>query len=146
MHIAFYVFEEANEQQAKLALCQLIEQWYRAQWTVAILCSSPLEAKQLDDMLWAFDEQSFIPHAVLATNDTAPVRLCLDLSSLMPKTDVIVNLSSAPLSGIQATQLLAEIVFSEPTVQQSARERYKQYRDQGYPLKTIKIPVAKVSA
>jgi DNA polymerase-3 subunit chi len=32
-----------------------------------------------------------------------------------------------------------EIVFPDPVVQQLARTRYKQYRDQGHEINTIKV-------
>jgi DNA polymerase-3 subunit chi len=147
MHVEFYVFEKANEQQVDVALCHLIEKWYHAQWSVAILCPSIQKAQKLDQLLWSFNDQSFIPHEVVSTADTkAPILLCLDLSTIPQSFDVILNLSETAITTIKPTQMLVEIVFSEHTMQQLARERYKQYRDQGYQLKTIKTPVSKVSA
>ena len=142
MHVEFYVFEQANQQQAYIGLCQLIEKWYQAKLSVAVLCQTREELALLDQLLWTFNEQSFIPHAVLNTEEKLPpVLLCLDLSQLPDERNVVVNLSSMTLSTHKASRFLAEIVFSEQTVQQLARDRYKQYRDQGLQLKTIKIPL-----
>lgn len=147
MHVEFYVFENAQEQQINVALCHLVEKWYSERLTVAILCQSIQDAQKLDELLWSFNDQSFVPHELLTPAPTAaPVLLCHDLAALKQPMDVIINLSTSIITAIQPTQFIAEIVFPEQTMQQLARDHYKQYRDLGLQLKTIKTPVSKVSA
>jgi len=138
MHVEYYVFEKSNQQQAYLGLCQLIEKWYQEQLKIAILCSSTQDMQLLDQLLWTFNDQSFIPHAALAEQEPiAPVCLCLD-STTLPEVDVIINLSNIALTSSKPARILVEIVFAEQSMQQLARERYKQYRELGYQLKTIR--------
>jgi DNA polymerase III subunit chi len=142
MHIEFYVFERANQQEARIALCQLIETWYQNGWHIAILCASIQEIQLLDHLLWTFSDTSFIPHNIATDAELkSPVRLFLNSTDIKDEVPVIVNLSTQALTTLTPSHLLVEIVFSDETVQQLARGRYKQYRDHGYQLKTIKMPL-----
>lgn len=146
MHVEFYVIENANEQQTYVALCSLIEKWYANGHTIAIVCSSEKNAAALDQLLWTFNDQSFVPHALFKEEHSAsPVLLYSTHAAINSSVDVLINLSDMALTSTKPLKLLIEIVFPDQTMQQLARDRYKLYRDAGYPLKTIKIPVSKVS-
>ena len=147
MHVEFYVFEHANHQQTKTALCHLVETWYKNGWRIAILCASPQEMQLLDQLLWTFSDTSFIPHSVATTEHSmSSVRLYVDSSEIKDDLHIIVNLSTQALITVTASHCLVEIVFSDESVQQLARGRYKQYRDHGYQLKTIKMPLANIQS
>lgn len=138
MYIEFYVFEKVDNRQIYVSLCHLIEKWYDKQLRVAIVCSTRETLNSLDQLLWTFKDQSFIPHSNAAEKTPSAVLLCQGLADLNDKVDVLVNLSAEPIDPSIPKELLVEIVFPDQTMQQLARERYKFYRNQGHQLKTIK--------
>jgi DNA polymerase-3 subunit chi len=134
--IDFHILQTTSSQQAWLFTCQLIEKNYTAQQRIYIHTSSKEDAERFDALLWTYKDDSFIPHQLHDPNSLTPVQI--GYSPNVPAYPLLINLSKEPPPSYQSSQHLIEIVFSDPTVQQLARERYKQYRDQGYEITTHK--------
>ena len=98
------------------------------------------QAQQLDDMLWTFKQNSFVPHAryPCAPDETAPVRIG---SGAAPdwEAEVLINLALDVPDFYQRFQRVAELVDQEPTVLQASRRRFKFYREQGLQPQTHKL-------
>ena len=144
MKIDFYIMEKANHQQALLMACQLIETAYQENQNVHVQASSREEAERFDELLWTFRDDSFVPHEIISTTHdfSAPIRIGYSAQISQPvnqPAEVLINLSREIPSFYTQFEQIIEIVFSDPTVQQLARERYRQYRDQGYEITTHKI-------
>lgn len=139
MQIEFHVLEETSEQRSLLYLCQLIEKAHGDNRRLYIHTNNQEEAQKLDQLLWTYRDDSFLPHSLYNPDDDLPPPIQIGHGHNHPLAhDILVNLADniPPFSG-QFKQII-EIVFSNPTVQQLARERYKQYRDQGHEITTIK--------
>ena len=135
--VDFYVLNQGNRQQSWLLACQLLEKAYLAGETCLVLMNNLDEAKQFDDFLWTFREDSFVPHQV-GEADTA-VQITTEIEADQ-SVDLIINLSlNLPNPAAPAKQRLVEIVFPDPNVQQLARERFRQYREKMYNINTIKL-------
>jgi len=137
MKIDFHILEQANQQQALLYVCQQAEKAYAAEQTVYIHVCSAAEAKKLDALLWTFKDESFVAHELFPDSTEAPV--LIGYGETAPKADILINLSDKISSFYPQFPQMLEIVFSEPTMQQLARERFRHYRDQQHELNTIKI-------
>lgn len=140
MKVDFHILEEATCQRSWHYACQLIEKAYTDNRKVFIYLNSSEEAERMDTLLWTFREDSFIPHNVYNANDDSPPPVQIGHGAKpQHHQDILLNLSrELPAFFAQFTQVI-EIVFSDPHVQQLARERYKQYRDQNCELNTFKI-------
>lgn len=140
MNIDFYILELASKQRATLFACQLIEKAYLAGKKVYVHTGSLEEAEHLDTLLWTYKEDSFLPHQLYDENDAyAPL---IQIGYDHPregKQEVLINLCADVPAFFQQFTEIIEIVFSDPTVQQLARARYKQYRDQGLNINTYKL-------
>src|SRR3990167_10096986 len=132
MLISFYILTEANSQQSWLFACKLIEKFYAEQKNIYVHANTNADAEHLDTLLWTYKDTSFLPHKLYEKADLNPPPIQIGFQSeLAPHKDLLINLSNAlPTSYAQFNHVI-EIVFSEPVVQQLARERFKQYRDQG---------------
>lgn len=137
MNIDFYVLNEVSRPQGLHLVCRLIETCYLSQEKVFIHTTKE-EALLLDKLLWVYREDSFIPHQLYSTSADLSIPVLIgegELPSFF--SGVIVNLHQSPISSLSSRVI--EIVFSEATMQQLARERYKQYRALGYDITTHKI-------
>ena len=139
MKIDFYVLEQTDYQQALLLACNVVEDAHNNQQSVYIHASSLEEANKIDELLWSFRDDSFLPHNLYDAADACPPPIQIGHDATPPHQAVLVNLSKEVPKFYQQFQQVIEIVFSEPSVQQLARERYKHYRESGYDITTHKI-------
>jgi len=92
-------------------------------------------ARQYDHMLWAAQPLSFVPHvsqrSPLAQRTPVVITESLDTP---PHQDVLVNLSTEQLAGLDQFKLVVEIVSQAPSDRQTARQRWQFYKERGYPI------------
>ena len=166
--IEFYILENANERQAMLFVCDLVEKLYEANESAlrdacyarssepvlslskertdsskllqktSIHVVSLEKAELLDSLLWTFRDISFLPHQIhSASENTSEIEIGFGEFSFID--DVLINISDQMPPINKQYKRIIEIVFSDPLMQQLARERYKQYRQNGYELITHKL-------
>ena len=62
-------FFEVKGPRWDLALCERVEQAYAAGLRVYVWAESQADARHLDDLLWEFREDSFVPHGLWQGGD-----------------------------------------------------------------------------
>ena len=138
--IEFHILSQAgNEARTRLA-CQLIEQLYQQQKSVFVQVDSESAALQLDDLLWTFKDQAFIPHEVCTPDSPSVPLIKVLIGTDRFPTQVqptLINLTEHMPAQMKSITQLIEIVSAEPEHKQAARERYKHYRELGHQLETI---------
>jgi DNA polymerase III subunit chi len=112
-------------------VCELARKAYDAnQWTL-ILARDAAQAEELDELLWAFDEDAYIPHQIAGTDDEdelTPVLIAtpdIDAASRV----LVINLRDDAYLG--ACERVLEVVPADPTAREPLRERWKQYKALG---------------
>ena len=75
-HVDIYLLQDDSLDRNHYA-CRLIEKAYRRQHHVYVQTSSQEHAETLDELLWTFKEESFIPHNLLGEgpHKAPPVQL-----------------------------------------------------------------------
>jgi DNA polymerase-3 subunit chi len=140
--VDFYVLKSATAQQRRAFACRLTEKAYLLDCRVLILNDSLADAQALDDLLWTFNERSFVPHAVSVDARPAdpgtPVHLVLELDAA-PAADLLVNLSGRLPAHLERFGRVAEIVDADEERRRLGRERFKSYRDLKLPLETHQL-------
>lgn len=138
MKIDFYVLETNSSQKSRYFACQLIEQLYSEhKKDIYVHTSSREEAERFDALLWTYREDSFIPHQLYEAGKE-PVCIQIGHDALPDAKDFLLNFHPEVPSFYKQFDHVIEIVFIDALAQQSARERYKQYREQGHTINTIK--------
>lgn len=138
MQIDFYVLETTSSQKARFFACQLIEKLYvEQQKNIYVNMTTQDEAEQFDALLWTWRDDSFIPHQVYDINKP-PVSVQIGSGVTPNVKDVLLNFHSDIPAFYPQFDYLVEIVFINPQIQQAARDRFKQYREQGHTVNTIK--------
>jgi len=107
---------------------------------VYIHTESPPQTKLLDDLLWTFQQNSFIPHAILsdAGETPPPVQLGHDAEP-DASHQVLINLAPEVPLFFSRFERVAELVNSDATLRRQGRSRYSFYKQRGYPLRTHEI-------
>lgn len=135
--IDFYILNQADEQNALIFSCQLIEKLYCEQQRIYIHTLSLQKAEYFEDLLWTYKEGSFIPHQLYRANTEKSAPIQIGCHAFPQQSfDILINLSPE-FPSVKFPHII-EIVFSDTNMQQLARERYRQYRDQGFEINTYK--------
>ena len=135
--IDFYLVPgESVENRLRFA-CRLTDKAYRLGNRVFIHTESAQQTRLLDDLLWTFQQNSFVPHSLYQdTGETpAPVLLAHDAEP-DAGSQVLINLAAEVPLFFSRFERVVEIVDQDENQRQQARERFKFYRDRGYDLHT----------
>jgi len=139
--VDFYVLKSATPKQRWIFACRLAEKAYLSDLKVVILQDDLSDARALDELLWTFNERSFVPHE-LCLDETfdadTPVHIGLDAGKL-PAGDLLVNLTDRLPSGLERYARVAEIIDADVERRREGRERFKSYRDLKLILETHQL-------
>lgn len=97
-------------------------------------------SEQLDRLLWTHPPTGFVPHCRASDPMAAetPILLAAELDN-PPHDDCLLNLSNEVPPGFSRFQQLIEIISVEDDDRLPGRERFRFYRERGYPLENRDI-------
>ena len=138
--IDFYVLPDQKENGRALLACRLADKAYGLGHTVYVFTASEARAAALDDLLWTFRQDSFVPHEryPLVGEEGSPV-LVGTAAPATVEAQVLINLADALPEGFERYERVVELVDQHPEVLAQSRERFRQYREQGCLLETHRL-------
>ena len=138
--IDFYVLPDYRDNGRALLACRLADKAYGLGHTVYILAASEAQAVALDDLLWTFRQDSFIPHEryPLASEESSPVLVGM-VSPADANAQILINFTDKLPEGFERYQRVVELVDQNPEVLAKSRERFRQYRERGCAPETHKL-------
>ena len=127
-HVDFYLLKEASEQASTLLACRLAEKAYLHNKTAYIYCDNENASIAVDQLLWTFKDDSFIPHARSTSSSAqkAPIVIGNDVSG---DYDILINLHREVFPAWQKLTRILDVVGADPLLKERGRQRYKYYRD-----------------
>ena len=131
--VDFYILQDVDLVAARRFACRLAVKALSGGHPVHVHVDGAEAATEIDELLWNYPEHRFIPHDIhgAATGAVnAPVVVGWQLPD--DPDGVLVNLSSEIPTFFGRFPRVAEIVVDENRA--AGRDRYKFYRDRGYPL------------
>jgi len=149
--VDFYLLEESAHQAEQHFVCRLIAQLYRNKQSAYLHVEDPLHAEQIDQLLWDFRADAFIPHEIIPQEDTSQAASSQEknpvyspvLIGYAPDTshqaDVLINLAKEIPAFYARFARLAEIVPGNEDKRALLRKHYRFYKDQNCELKTHDI-------
>ena len=131
--VDFYVMSGGDLDDAVLVACRLAEKAIRA-GKVYVHCQDKLQAATLHEKLWSFKPDAFIPHEQYSLNE--PSESVVIGYEQPPESfqDVLINLAMDTPPVFARFERLLEIVPAEHDARNACREKYRFYKDHGYPL------------
>ncbi len=137
--VDFYVIPSADPSARLQVACRLAEKAWRQGMQVYLHCADEAQRSELDDRLWSFRGEAFIPHSLAEEDAEAPVALGLGEPPGNHR-DLLINLTLEAPGFVANFSRVAELVVEEPAIRQAARDKFRFYREQGYPLQDHRLP------
>jgi len=139
MQVDFYILEATAEREWLRTACRLAEKAWLKGHRIFIHTDSKETARSLDDMLWTYRQDSFVPHALYddrldAEFESLEPVLVGDGSAEPADIDVLINLAEAVPAFVGRSTRVAEIVAGDDAARRAGRIRYRDYRDRGFPI------------
>lgn len=89
---------------------------------------------RMDELLWTYNDLSFIPHA-LAPSTEQGLQVLIGHDSEPPEPyEFLINLSNEIPSFLERFERMAEVLDQEEAILVAGRKRYQIYRNQNYNL------------
>lgn len=140
--VDFYVLKSAAARQRWAFACRLTEKAYLRDLSVVIANDTLADARALDDLLWTFNERSFIPHDICQDErsmDPATKVHLVALPAPTPGADLLVNLTACLPADWERYPRIAEIIDADEERRRLGRERFKTYREFKMVLETHQL-------
>ena len=133
--VDFYVLPDPGVEAARRFACRLAYRAVTASSRIYVLTDSEADSRDLDELMWTYPDQQFLPHEVSVGDEQSPEGVEVVIGHAAPAddaADVLINLSGGVPAFFGRFERVAEII-TEAT-RDAGRDRYKHYRDRGYPL------------
>ena len=116
--------------------CRLVRKARAANMHVVVFTRDRQQLEALDEALWTFSEQDFLPHVMAddALASQTPVILTADAEAALPHHQILINLSGETPAHFARFERLFEVISTDEDDLAAGRERYRQYQQRGYPL------------
>ena len=136
--VDFYVLPETTSEARWLFACKLAEKVQRMGMHVLIAVDSEADAHLLDELLWTFKPESFVPHQLIDGNKAASVEITFS-EQAGDHQGLLLNLSNTIPAWFSRFERVSEVVIQEQQMLATSRERYSFYKSRGYPIETRKL-------
>lgn len=141
MQVDFYILAAAAERERLRTACRLADKAWQQGHRVFIHADSRETARSIDDMLWTYRQDSFVPHAMYSQRqgingqsvdeDALEPVLVGDGSTYPAEIDVLINLAETVPPFADKSRRVAEIVSADDPGRRTGRIRYRDYLDRG---------------
>lgn len=138
--VDFYLLNDNQPEAHWLVACRLLEKAYYKGHRVFVYCANKQEAELLDELLWTFKDDSFIPHNLQGEGPEPPPPVHIGYDK-EPRgfNDILFNLTPQIPVFYTKFKRVIELVKNNEEEKELSRVRYKEYRSQGCELFTHNI-------
>ncbi|HUA80319.1 MAG TPA: DNA polymerase III subunit chi [Dyella sp.] len=130
----FYLITKPRfNEQPLLLVCELARKAFAAQQRTLILARDFEQAETLDELLWSFDEDAYIPHQLAGDDDDEHTAVLI----VPPGIDTLarpltINLrEQCPQSH---SERILEVVAANPEEREGSRTRWREYQRLGFEI------------
>jgi len=120
--------------------CRLLNKAYLKQHRVYVLCSDKVNAEHLDELLWTFQDDSFIPHHLAGESDTMNAAIQIGWQPPSGGQYDLLMLVDTPLpESFQTFKRILVVVSHDEEFREQARILYRDLRQQGFEIDLHKL-------
>ncbi len=122
-----------------LKACNIAAFYYAQQKKVFIYTENQQDAFAVDECLWQFDGDSFVPHNLKGEGPKFGTPVEISWQTPTHPRPILINLShKVPEFAINFQQII-DFVPAEPALKEAARARYSHYKKLGLTLATKEV-------
>ena len=136
--IEFYVLPDREPTGRARAACQLASKGWQHGMPVFIRCQDSQQCSDLDELLWSFRAERFIPHELDQDDPAAPIVIGTEQAPAR-KQGLLINLSPNLSPHIDQFSRIIEIVNQQPELLTVCRDNFRLYRQRGYDPKRVEL-------
>lgn len=138
--VDFYLLENEPLLTPWSVACRLLEKAYHRGHRVFVYCANKQDAEHLDELLWTFKEDAFIPHNLQGEGPEPPPPVQIGFAE-EPKgfSDILLNMNITIPAYYTKFRRIIEIVDTKDDTKQHSREHYRTYREKGFDLHTHRL-------
>ena len=138
--IDFYVLQEQSPGGRFKLACRIVEKAYRLGHRVYVRTDNSDDTNVLDDLLWTFSQNSFVPHQLSTESGSLDSPVVIgEHAPAAEDTDVVISVADDPVLDFMAYSRIVEIVGYEHGEKASGRNRFRFYREHGIEPNTHRI-------
>lgn len=130
----FYLIAKPRFSERPLLLvCELVRKAFAAQQPTLVLTRDFEQAEELDELLWSFDEDTYIPHQLAGDDDDEHTAVLIAPPGVEAAARVLtINLrEQCPQNH---GERVLEVVAADPTEREGSRVRWREYQRRGFEL------------
>jgi DNA polymerase-3 subunit chi len=141
LQVDFYILHTQNRRAKEIFTCQLVDKAWHQGYRIYIQTSSMQQAKQLDDLLWTFNDISFLPHDMYASGESSSLSPILIgySNEVCQEAEVLINRTETVPAFFAQFARIAEIIDDTPSARDTGRQRYRFYQNESSHLKVHDI-------
>ena len=138
--IDFYVLQEQSPGGRFKLACRIVEKAYRLGHRVYVRTGNSDDTNVLDDLLWTFSQNSFVPHQLSTESNSLESPVVIgEHPPEAEGTDVVISVANDPVPDFTAYPRIVEIIGFEDDEKASGRNRFRYYREHGVEPNTHRI-------
>ena len=130
----FYLIGKPRFREEPLRLvCELARRAHDTGKFTLVLARDRGQAEALDDLLWAFDDDAYVPHQIAGDEEDELTPVLIATPEMdVPMRPLVINLRDAVVEG--SFERVLEVVPADPAAREPLRERWKAYKARGIEL------------
>lgn len=124
--VDFYVLDGG---QPESFACRLAEKISLLGHRISVLTGSDDSARRLDELMWTFRQDSFVPHALADAATSGDPVVIHGAAEPQAEIDVLINLTQTIPGCASRSARILEVVGPDASVKAAARQRFRQYKE-----------------
>lgn len=140
--IDFYVLPTDSPERRLEFACKLSEKAVAKGHRVLIAVDTDTEAETLDQCLWSFTNDSFLPHRIItpasAADPVYPVEISIQAECL-DHHGLLISMSDEVPAFFSRFERYAEVVIQDKQILATSRDHWSFFQHRGYPMQHRKL-------
>lgn len=120
--------------------CLQAAYFYRQNQKVFIYTENQKSAEDIDEMLWAFEPDSFVPHNLIGEGPSYGSAVEISWQAPKGRRPVLINLTSTVPSFAHQFSYIIDFVPVDESLKQQARDRFRACRQLGFTVENQAAP------
>lgn len=141
-NVSFYILNSDQFNDYVKVITKLAAKAFAADHQVLVYSQDANLLKAVDDYLWSFDSESFVPHVWAASDDEIDEIDPVILASFEPagvRHDLLIQVADQVPENFAQYERIIEVMYQAPECLAKGRERFRVYRSHGIEPTTIKL-------
>ena len=129
IRVDFYLLSNSEPQAPWLVACRLLEKAYKRSHRVFVYCDHQQDAELIDELLWTYKDDSFVPHNIQGEGPEPPPPIQIGYGS-EPRgfNDILLNMASTIPPYFSRFRRIMHVVAADESAKELSRCHYREYR------------------